>query len=125
MRLRCHLVLLALCAGAAGQVSAQPRNDQASPQESLPEALSKLERALERSARAAAAGVERGLLAAERGVRVGAAAAARGVERGANAAAKAAERVARELERRAPASPPPGSERTIAPSQRSHERSDA
>ena len=119
----CRAVLPALLAWVMGHASAQPRHE---PTERLPDALSRLERALERGARAAAAGVERGLQAAEHGVRTGAAAAARGVERGAQATARAAERVARELERRVPAPPPPGSERTIdGPRQPSPGRSDA
>lgn len=105
----CRAVLPSLLAVVMGHATAQPRHE---PTERLPDALSRLERALERGARAAAAGVERGLHAAEHGVRTGAAAAARGVERGAHATARAAERVARELERRVQASPPPGSERT-------------
>jgi len=107
MRFVRRLALLTLSAVAIGQAGAQPRNDRASPQDGVPEALSKLERALERAAKAAAAGVERGLQAAEHGVRTGAVAAARGLEQGASAAARAAERVAKELERRAPAAPPP------------------
>ena len=122
MKLLRQVALAALTAAVVGHSSAQPRHDPQPSANSLPEALSKLERALERGAKAAAAGVERGLQAAEHGVRVGAAAAARGVEQGATAAARAAERIARELERKAPAAPPPGSGRTFdAPSHRGHE----
>lgn len=109
MRRFCRAALPVLCALLVGHAGAQPRHE---PTERVPDALSQIERALERGARAAAAGVERGLQAAEQGVRAGAAAAARGVQRGAHATARAAERVARELERRLPAYPPPGSERT-------------
>lgn len=81
-------------------------------------AISRFERALERGARAAAAGVERGVQAAGHGARVGAAAAARGVERAAAAAARAAEGVARKLERATSPNSPPGSERTTQPGAR-------
>jgi hypothetical protein len=113
--LRCSLFVASLTLALVGQSQAQPRNEPIPQHESLPEALSRLERALDRSFKAAAAGIERGRQAAEHGARAGAAAAARGIERGAHAAARAAERAARELERATSPAPPPGSERTRDP----------
>ena len=87
---------------------------------------SKLEQALERAGKAAAAGIERGLQAAEHGVRTGVVAAARGIERGAKAAARAADHVAKQVERALPPAPPAGSERTSdTPSHGRRGRSDA
>jgi hypothetical protein len=57
----------------------------------------KVEKAIERGARAAASGVERGVKAAASGVERGARAAASGVERGAKATGKAADKVAKKV----------------------------
>jgi hypothetical protein len=110
--LRRTWVLVACTAALVGHAVAQPRSEPAPERETPLEALSRLERALERGVRAAATGIERGLKAAGAGVRAGAAATARGIERGAQATARAAERAARELERSTNPAPPPGSERT-------------
>ncbi|HUW35873.1 MAG TPA: hypothetical protein VMV91_00975 [Rhodocyclaceae bacterium] len=59
--------------------------------------VGKVEKAIERGAKAAANGVERGAKAAARGVERGANAAARGVERGAKATGNAAHTVAKKL----------------------------
>ena len=59
--------------------------------------VGKVEKAVERGAKAAANGVERGAKAAARGVKRGASAAARGVERGAEATGKAAHTVAKKI----------------------------
>lgn len=56
--------------------------------------VAKVERAVERGAKAAASGIERGAKAAEHGIKVGVHAAARGVEAGAKAVARAADSVA-------------------------------
>lgn len=59
--------------------------------------LSKIERAVERGAKAAASGIERGAKAAEHGVKVGVRAAAKGVETGAKAVARVADSVAEKV----------------------------
>jgi len=59
--------------------------------------VAKVEKAVERGAKAAAKGVERGAKAAARGVKRGVNAAARGVEHGAKATDNAAHRVARKI----------------------------
>ena len=59
--------------------------------------LIKIERAVERGAKAAASGIERGAKAAEHGVKVGVRAAARGIETGAKAVARVADSVAEKV----------------------------
>lgn len=60
-----------------------------------PGVVVKVEKAIERGAKAAASGVKRGVKAAARGIERGAKATARGVERGAKAAGNAAHVVAK------------------------------
>jgi hypothetical protein len=62
-----------------------------------PGVVVKVERAIERGAKAAASGVERGAKAAASGIERGAKAAAHGVERGAKATANAASHVANKI----------------------------
>jgi hypothetical protein len=62
-----------------------------------PGVVVKVEKAIERGAKAAASGVERGAKAAARGIEHGAKAAASGVERGAKATGNAAHAVAKKV----------------------------
>jgi hypothetical protein len=62
-----------------------------------PGVVVKVEKAVERGAKATASGVERGAKAAGRGIERGAKAAARGVERGAKATGNAAHTVAKKI----------------------------
>lgn len=62
-----------------------------------PGVVVKVEKAIERGAKATASGVERGAKAAGRGIERGAKAAARGVERGAKATGNAAHTVAKKV----------------------------
>lgn len=59
--------------------------------------VTRVERAVERGAKAAASGIERGAKAAEHGIKVGVHAAARGVETGAKAVARVADSVAEKV----------------------------
>lgn len=68
----------------------------------------KVEKAIERGAKATASGVERGAKAAARGIEHGAKAAARGVERGAKASGNAAHTVAKKLNGSSTPSSSPG-----------------
>lgn len=62
-----------------------------------PSVVSRVEKAIERGAKAAASGVSRGAKAAARGIKHGVKAAASGVERGAKATGNAAHTVANKL----------------------------
>lgn len=116
MRVLRNVAMVVAAMLAAGGFSSAQAGEESRPAPA-PQASesSRLEAALEKAARAAAAGIERGLQAAEQGARTGAVAAARGIERGAQATARAADQVARHLERVLRPAPPPGSERTGAP----------
>ncbi|MBU1691530.1 MAG: hypothetical protein KJ958_06505 [Gammaproteobacteria bacterium] len=76
---------------------------------STPGVIVKVEKALERGAKAAESGVKRGAKAAARGIERGAKAAASGVERGVEATGNAAHAVAKKVGGSPPASSPPAS----------------
>ena len=59
--------------------------------------VARVERAVERGAKAAASGIERGAKVAEHGIKVGVHAAARGIETGAKAVARVADSVAEKV----------------------------
>lgn len=77
----------------AGPARAQP----ASAASATPGVVERVEKAVERGAKAAASGVQRGVKAAASGVQRGAQAAASGVARGAKATGNAADAVARKV----------------------------
>lgn len=88
-----------------GHAKAEP-NEAAEPQANgEPGVVGKVERAIERGAKAAASGVERGAKAAASGVERGVKAAAHGVEKGAKATANAANHVANQITGESASSP--------------------
>jgi hypothetical protein len=84
-------LMLLSSAGADANEPAEPATGTA------PGVVVKVEKAVERGAKAAASGVERGAKAAAHGVKRGAKAAASGVERGAKATGNAAHTVAKKV----------------------------
>jgi len=84
-------LMLLSSAGADANEPAEPAGGNA------PGVVVKVEKAVERGAKAAASGVERGAKAAARGIKRGAKAAASGVERGAKATGNAAHTVAKKV----------------------------
>lgn len=111
---RIKLALLAVafccCTSATANESAQPAAGASTP------VVVKVEKAIERGAKAAAKGVKIGVAAGERGVERGAHAAAHGVERGMEATSKGIKRgatatahAAKTVERKVGASPAPSS----------------
>ncbi len=85
------MLMLLSSAGADANETAEPATGTA------PGVVVKVEKAVERGAKAAASGVKRGAKAAARGIEHGAKAAASGVERGAKASGSAAHAVAKKV----------------------------